>query len=108
VITAEIRGVEADPGPFTKSPITRIAKAHCGLVAAPCVAIRSGVSKVMTPYPELIPSCAIAPSCSKQQYAQRMLKRTVVASSAAKWGVLPVVVGWREVLAVSSATSRVC
>ena len=38
----------------------------------------------------------------------KMLKSAVVASSAAKWGVLPVVVGWREVPTVSSATSRVC
>jgi hypothetical protein len=33
---------------------------------------------------------------------------TLVLSVVAKWGVLPVVVGWREVPAVSSATSRVC
>ena len=37
-----------------------------------------------------------------------MLKCKMVASSAAKWSMVLVVVGWREVPAVSSATSRVC
>jgi hypothetical protein len=56
VITAEIRGVEADPGPFTKSPTTRGLPEPIVGVSAPCVAICSGVPRVTTPYPELIPS----------------------------------------------------
>lgn len=64
--------------PSRSRRVTRIAKAHCGLVAAPCVAIRSGVSKVMT-------RLAVGLACSQSQNPQKISKHSKMVCLGLVW-----------------------